>query len=146
MTTSPESGGQPPQTSPPNKPPQGPQTPAPQNAPGPFDANTFFWMALVFIAYYLFFSFSQPSRESINYSEFKQALVQDRVAEVTFRGDQILGSFRDGNTDTARFVTVQPAMGDDQLLTQLEQRDVIISAESAEQPVWVQLLLGILPW
>ena len=146
MATSPESGGQPPQTSPPNKPSQGPQTPAPQNAPGPFDANTFFWMALVFIAYYLFFSFSQPSRESINYSEFKQALVQDRVAEVTFRGDQILGSFRDGNTDTARFVTVQPAMGDDQLLAQLEQRDVIISAESAEQPVWVQLLLGILPW
>lgn len=150
MATSPKSGdqpgsdpgnksGQPSQTPP-------PQTPAPQNAPGPFDANAFFWMALVFIAYYLFFSFSQPSRESINYSEFKQALGLDRVAEVTFRGDQILGRFRDGDTDTSRFVTVQPAMGDDQLLTQLEQRDVIISAESAEQPVWVQLLLGILPW
>jgi cell division protease FtsH len=117
-----------------------------KQTPAPFDAHTLFWMALVFAAYYLFFSLSQPARDAISYSDFKLALHQDRVAEVTFRGDQILGSYRAGLPGQQGFITVQPAMADEQLLPLLELRNVKVSAESAQQPLWLQLLLGVLPW
>ncbi|ALO47371.1 ATP-dependent zinc metalloprotease FtsH [Pseudohongiella spirulinae] len=118
----------------------------PAGQPGPFDSQTWFWMMLVFIVYYLFFAVSQPARESLSYSDFKQAVRQGEVSEVTFRGDQLLGTYRGSDGSQTRFISVQPASGDEQLLPLLEQQNVLISAESAEQPLWLQLLLGFLPW
>jgi cell division protease FtsH len=119
-----------------------PTTPSP---PGPFDNQAFFWMALVFIVYYLFFSVSQPSRELIAYSDFKEHVASNQIESVTFRGDQILGQ-RVSGAGQQQFKTVMPTTGDDQLLLLLERHSVLIAAESSQQPLWMSLLLGILPW
>jgi len=121
-----------------------PQTPPP--APSPFDGHTFLWLALVFFIYYVVTVIAQPSSEEISYSEFKQTLQSDNVASVTFRGDQIRGEFRSPGSRMPRFVTVQPAMGDDQLLPMLEARDVTIRADSSLDPAWMRVLFAILPW
>jgi cell division protease FtsH len=122
-----------------------PTEPAPPRPSGPFDNQAFFWMGLVFILYYLFFSVSQPSRELIAYSDFKSHVSAGQVESVTFRGDQILGQ-RVSGTGQLQFRTVLPVTGDDQLLLLLERNNVLVSAESSQQPMWMSLLLGILPW
>ncbi len=118
----------------------------PQRAPNPFDGHTFIWLALAFFLYYVIATVSQPSRESLSYSEFKQELITNNVEAVTFRGDQILGSFRNPMDRLPRFSTVQPGVDDDQLLPLLEQNNVTISAESSQDPPWMRLLFAVLPW
>ena len=110
--------------------------------PSPFDRHALFWMVLIYIIYYVVFSISQPTRESISYTAFKQAVDTGQVSHVSFKGDQILGEYGAGTS----FVTVQPSVPDADLLPLLEARSVVISAQSDQQPVWLQVLLGVLPW
>lgn len=119
---------------------------SPPPAPSPFDGHTFLWLALVFFIYYLVTVIAQPSREDISYSEFKRELQANNVSSVTFRGDQIRGEFLSPGNRMPRFVTVQPATGDDQLLPMLEARGVTIRAESSLDPPWMRVLFAILPW
>lgn len=112
----------------------------------PFDGHTFIWLLFVFFVYYLATTLSQPTRESLSYSEFKQELTADNIETVTFRGDQIQGRFRNPGDRLPGFSTVQPAMGDEQLLPLLEQRGVSINAESSQDPPWLRVLFAVLPW
>lgn len=109
------------------------------------------WLIVAFLAYYLIFSGTQPSGENISYTQFKTAVIENRVATVLFEGDQIHGTYRSetrsGTADEAgRFTTVVPATGDDELLKLLEDRAVSISARSSQEPRWFQVLLSALPW
>lgn len=122
------------------------QQKTPQRGPNPLDGHTFIWLALAFFLYYVIATVSQPSRESLSYSEFKQELTTNNIEAVTFRGDQILGSFRNPMDRLPRFSTVQPAVDDDQLLPLLEQNNVSISAESSQDPPWLRVLFAVLPW
>jgi len=110
--------------------------------PAPFDRRALLWIVLLYIIYYLFFSFSQSTRETVTYTAFKQAVETSQVVSVSFKGDQIFGEYSAGTM----FVTVQPSVPDTQLLPLLEARGVVISAQSDQQPVWLQVLLGVLPW
>ncbi|MDT8429445.1 MAG: ATP-dependent zinc metalloprotease FtsH [Pseudomonadales bacterium] len=112
--------------------------------PSPFDRHAFMWMMAVFLGYYLIMTLMQSGSERIPYSDFKQAVSDDRVATVTFRGDQIRGTYRD--EAGGQFMTVQPTPPDESLLALLEASQVEINAESSAQPAWLRILLGVIPW
>lgn len=134
----------------PNRPPEPPGTPRKPNEPKPFDGTVLMWMVIAFLGYYLIFSGFRPAGESIPYTQFKSAVVENRVASVQFEGDQIHGVFRSAATEQQqepqRFTTVVPSTGDEALLPLLEDRAVSVSARSSEEPRWFQVLLSVLPW
>ncbi|MCW8196610.1 ATP-dependent zinc metalloprotease FtsH [Proteobacteria bacterium 005FR1] len=121
--------------------PQG--TPPP---PRPFDGHVLMWLFTVFAVYYLVSTMAQPGVEPIPYTDFKRAVVEDRVATVTFEGDQIRGVYRSPADGTETFTTVLPSVQDDELLYLLEQHDVAVKARSSQQPRLLQVLLAVLPW
>src|SRR5690606_40367888 len=99
----------------PNRPPEPPGTPRKPNEPKPFDGTVLMWMVIAFLGYYLIFSGFRPAGESIPYTQFKSAVVENRVASVQFEGDQIHGVFRSAATEQQqepqRFTTVVPSTG-----------------------------------
>jgi cell division protease FtsH len=138
------------QLTPPQNPQPGrsPHSPRGTPPPRPFDGHTLMWLFMLFAVYYLFSTtLSQTRVEPIPYTAFKQAVVEDRVASVTFKGDQIRGVYKgEGGEENNTFTTVLPSVTDDELLPLLEARDVSITARSAQEPQWFQVLLSILPW
>ncbi|MEX1033114.1 MAG: ATP-dependent zinc metalloprotease FtsH [Cellvibrionaceae bacterium] len=133
------------QSSPPQphqQPPQG--TPPP---PRPFDGHVLMWVFMLFAVYYLASTLSQDRSESIPYTIFKQAVAEDRVASVTFKGDQVQGVYKGAAPgEDSSFTTVLPSVSDEELLPLLEDHDVSVNARSAQEPQWFQVLLSILPW
>lgn len=126
-------------------PPQ--QSQPPTKAPHPFDSRAVLWLVIVFVAYYIFFSLSQGRPEPIPYTEFKQAVRDERVARVTFNGDQIQGVFSDapeGEDNT--FVTVMPSVGDEALLPLLQEQGITVAARSTQGSQWFHVFIAVLPW
>ena len=113
------------------------------------------WLILLGLlaAYWMTADFG-PARNEISYTRFKEVVRQDRVAEVTIKGDQVAGQFKQAEAPDAqgrpgalrRFVTTKPAVEDTELLPLLEKHDVTIHAESTEAAWWARALIGILPW
>ena len=68
------------------------------------------------------------------------------IDSVSFKLDQIKGTYQDAASGKEQFVTTIPGIPDPELLTLLEKHDVNVGAETISDPTWVQLLLGILPW
>ncbi|MGQ9427544.1 ATP-dependent zinc metalloprotease FtsH [Gilvimarinus sp. F26214L] len=137
----------------PDKQPQ--QQPTRGNPPPvrPFDGHMLMWLFMFFAVYYLFSTLSEPGTQNIPYTEFKSAVVADEVASVRFEGDQIRGTFRvessgarGADDEPKTFTTVMPSPGDEELLPLLEERGVTITARSAQEPRWFQVLLSVLPW
>lgn len=127
-----------------------PQQQPPKNAapaPHPFDSRTLMFLFVLFIGYYLFFSMAQGRPQSIAYTEFKQAVRDERVASVTFEGDQIKGVYRDPPQEgDTTFSTVKPDVSDDNLLPLLQEYGVTVTAKSMQDPQWFHVLLSVLPW
>lgn len=107
--------------------------------------------------------------EKISYSDFKTALRQNRVSRVTFQGHQVYGVYKsegsrakevkpsgaenpdqknaDGQPSSKqRFRSYMPQIQDPQLMPLLDQRDVVVFAESKERGWFVRLLISMLPW
>lgn len=88
--------------------------------------------------------------ETLAYSEFKQAVREDRVSEVTIKGQEIQGQYTRSGSEKeegySRFQTVMPSVDDQELITLLEKHDVTVHAETTELSWWLQALVGILPW
>ena len=88
---------------------------------------------------------SSSKREMITYSQFKQEVLSDRVAKITYKGDQmsIFGERLDGT----RFETRHPIYKRDESVDNaIEDHGVITVFESVEQPsIWSQLLVGAFP-
>jgi cell division protease FtsH len=111
-----------------------------------FDGRTLIWIILLSVlALYLIRGVgTNDGAERISYTEFKEAVDNHHVDEVTFRGDIIEGRFNGNNAD--RFMTVIPAIDDPELMELLENRGVTIQAQST-QNTWVQtLMIAFLPW
>ena len=111
-----------------------------------FLKNIFVWLVLGSIIFLVFNNVEPTSpRESISYSQFKQEVLSDRVAEVTYKGDQmtIFGQRLDGS----KFKTNHPIYKSDPVLdTALQENGVITSYEEVQQPsIWSQLLVGAFP-
>jgi len=96
--------------------------------------------------------FPEPQdRITVPYTFFKQQVAAGNVSEITSRGDDIQGAFKQPVTDPnasaatptaqpqtpqtyTKFATIKPAFEDTELLPLLEQHNVVITASPLEQP------------
>ena len=84
----------------------------------------------------------EPREDSINYSEFIREVRAGRVQQVELAGINIAGV----RSDNTQFRSVMPLIGDDQLLNDLFENDVEVTANEPEQrSIWIDLLLSIFP-
>jgi cell division protease FtsH len=112
------------------------------------------WLLVVAILVVYWIGFDQaPQRKGISYTEFKQAVRQGKISEVILKGQQISGTFktdeeqgREQQKTTRQFVTTMPSVEGAELLNLLEEHDVTVKAEKAEEAWWLRALIGILPW
>jgi cell division protease FtsH len=123
------------------------------------------WMFLIF----LFRGFAPaPSTKEISYTAFKKKVGRGEVAEITFKGSQISGRFKQDNSDKEQkqpendssffqifqgnasqpdyFQTTKPALQDPALLPLLEKNEVVIRAETQKRSWFATLLITLLPW
>ena len=122
---------------------------------GPSNIRYLIWFFLM-LAIVLYFSrtFITPDRIDISYTEFKQQIKDQNIAEVTIRGDRVRGEFREeyippeAEEDVAftNFQTTLPAFDDPRLIEILEENDVKIYAEEESNPWLTYFLLLSLPW
>ena len=101
---------------------------------------------LVILCVFFIFSCSDNKNlEQVSYSEFKQEVLADQIAEVTFKSDQttIIGIRIDGT----KFETMKPMYIRDEVLeSALIENEVLQSYEALEQPsIKFQLLISALP-
>jgi cell division protease FtsH len=117
------------------------------------------YAVLAFVVLSIFFPFQDQNRVGISYTEFKREVKQGNVREVTFRGNEIRGEFKNALTEALKrpeegsdaatytnFKTVKPAFEDPSALTLLEENGVTIYAEPEEEGWWRTLAIGLLPW
>ena len=105
--------------------------------------NLILWMIIAGVLLTVFQNINQEPREdSINYSEFIREVRAGRVQRVELAGINIAGL----RSDNTQFRSVMPLIGDDQLLNDLFENDVEVTANEPEQrSIWVDLLLSIFP-
>lgn len=86
---------------------------------------------------------------SVAYSAFYRFAEQDLVESVTIRGQRVTGVLRSEQQVESRpvknFVTVLPQQEDRELLPLLRSKGVKLEVTSEEQPLFVSLLLNLLP-
>ncbi len=105
--------------------------------------NLILWMIIAGVLLTVFQNISQEPREdTINYSEFIREVRSGRVQRVELAGINITGV----RSDSTQFRSVMPLIGDDQLLNDLFENDVDVTANEPEQrSIWIDLLLSIFP-
>ena len=88
---------------------------------------------------------NSSKRAQISYSEFRQDVLSDNIAEVTYKGDQM--TIHGQRLDGSRFETLHPIYKrDEDLENALESNRVVVNYENVEQPsLWSQLLVGAFP-
>ncbi len=113
--------------------------------------NFITWLLVVSSFVYFWNNFTEPAKQNINYSQFKQELAKDNVQKVSIKGLQVDGEFRSavssepGNVAEA-FRTLIPSIGDDQLLQVMEGNAVEIVSISVATPMWISIVVSIAPW
>jgi cell division protease FtsH len=127
-----------------------------QNDPGTrwarLSKTASFWVFLVLMSILAvqFVRGSEEAATEFTYTEFREQLRADNIHEVTvIEGRAIEGQLRapvvrDGG-ETVEFTTMLPGDIDEALLSEMEDKEVLISAE-AETTGWGTFLLGALPW
>jgi cell division protease FtsH len=123
------------------------------------------WLLLIF----LFRGFAPgPNTGEISYTVFKEKVGRGEVAEITFRGNQINGKFRQEDGKKNRppsndnisffkifggdaspsnyFQTTKPALQDPDLLPLLDKNEVVIRAEARGRSWIGTLIITLLPW
>lgn len=105
--------------------------------------NLVLWMIIAGVLLTVFSNINQETTDdSINYSTFVKEVRSGRVERVVIAGIDIAGV----RSDNTRFRTVMPLIGDDQLLNELFENDVDITAKEPEQQsIWTQLLVASFP-
>ncbi|WP_281167771.1 ATP-dependent zinc metalloprotease FtsH [Marinimicrobium agarilyticum] len=105
--------------------------------------NLILWLIIAAVLFTVFQGFNQPTTsESLSYSDFVQAVQNDRVREVTLQGLTARGTYSDG-TD---FKTTLPQIGDQQLMNDLLNNNVTVFNKEPERPsLWHQLLVASFP-
>ncbi|MGH8926763.1 MAG: ATP-dependent zinc metalloprotease FtsH [Acidimicrobiia bacterium] len=112
-------------------------------------------LALVLFAvnwYLMSRAFTEPSID-LSYTQFLNAVEEERVDTVFSQGDTIQGRFKADEPDpedpeviSRLFTTVRPSWANDELVETLRANNVEISALDPEQtPFWQQLLFGFGP-
>lgn len=103
----------------------------------PFYKNLALWLVISLMVILLFNMFNQPqqSRLETTYSQFIASVQKGEVAQVTIRGDDILGVYVDGKP----FKTFAPE--DPELLGILRDHNVDIQAKPREESPWYMTIL-----
>jgi cell division protease FtsH len=102
-----------------------------------------FMLAAIFV--YLSQSTSTTPLQALSYSQFLSEVEQGQIQEVEIHGLQLHGR-RSGTTDNFDFKTTLPDFVDQSLLDTLTDNAVVIEIKSTETSVWLQIVLGFLPW
>ncbi|EON90938.1 cell division protein FtsH [Marinobacter lipolyticus SM19] len=132
----------------------------PDNNPQPALPNrySFLWLsAAIFLMMLWLQDSGQPRLQELAYSDFKTAVANDQVAEVTLKEESITGLFTDSGAasfssdsparlSSPGFHTIRPPMEDPSLLTLLEEHEVTIKATPSGLPWWQEMIRGFLPW
>ena len=110
--------------------------------------NALVWIVLGASLIFLFNNIEESNsnrREQISYSQFRQEVIGDRIAEVTYKGDQM--TIHGQRLDGTRFETRHPIYKRDEVVdSTLSDNGVVTVFESAEEPsIWSQLLVGAFP-
>jgi cell division protease FtsH len=140
----------------------------------PINWHTLVWLFLAWLLFIYFFQgllFPAPTARTLSYTEFKQMVKEGRIAEVTLKGNEITGKFRQtpsgeekeqkaesagknsifkifqkNESQPTYFKTVKPALQDQKLLPLLEKNNVTIHAQTQQRSWWATLLISFLPW
>src|SRR5579859_1440390 len=121
--------------------------------------STRFWitLAILFAANILisnlFFSAGQPPTVTISYNTFLQQVPANNVLSITSTAESITGSTKSPVKDatssqtSTKFQTQRPAFANDNLLTLLQDHNVVINAKdpNAATPLWETLLFSFGP-
>ena len=104
-----------------------------------FQKNLALWLVISLLMIMLFNMMTQKETEQkqINYTEFLAAVDEGKVADITFQGNQVSGTYSDGG----KFQTYAPM--DDQLIPELKKKGVNIEAKPVDdQGFWFTLLIS----
>jgi len=123
----------------------------------PLSTSVVWILILALVFFYIFNFFSRDKTTTISYSEFKEQVSQQKVAEVVVKGNQVSGKFRgqywevstDQQDSTAYeyFETIIPAsIQDTELIDLLEDNNVTIKARQESDNWWRTILIFVLPW
>ena len=117
---------------------------------------TFLFVSAVLYAWGGLFTGNAPQRTAINYSQFMEQLGAGNIRSVSIKKELVTGELikevsvpLPGNTKASQvkyFQTVLPSFQGEGLLSQLKEKNVIISIESAEDGWLWKILIGVLPW
>jgi cell division protease FtsH len=102
------------------------------------------------------FNSNTPARTTINYSQFMAQLSAGNVKSVSIKKELLSGELiatasvpLTGEKKAAQvkyFETVLPSFQGEGLLSLLQEKNVIITIEPAEQGMLWQMVIGVLPW
>lgn len=135
---------------------QGIGTPKPPSR-GP---GIIFWVFLISLFVLLYLNTSDSGGgwfntiPEIEYSQFRQQLNEGNIDQIQVQGEEILVTLSepqqlqramDDTTSYEKFITYIPSFGDEQLLSRLEEQEVIISAKPESDNFWWYLLFMALP-
>ncbi len=95
-------------------------------------------------------------RENISYSEFKEKVAAGEVAKIQVKGQKVTGQYVEDEVETTSetddqlqppaFTTVIPPFEDPELISLLDNNNVIIDAE-VDQTSWLgRVFISMLPW
>ncbi|MBN2420260.1 MAG: ATP-dependent zinc metalloprotease FtsH [Deltaproteobacteria bacterium] len=138
--------------------------PSPGQNPQKFPAIN--WRRLLWIMFiwlmisYAIGLFSSDGSRNIPYSRFKLNVSADNVEEITVKGHEVRGTFKEpvkgekienifGNErieEYKKFKTVIPVFEDESLIKLLENKDVVINTRSGGTSLFWSLVITILPW
>ena len=110
-------------------------------------------LVLVFMTSYWIGQLGKMNYQQLAYSQFKQKLHQHEIAEITFKGDIITGSYREtgeqsdpvAKQQVQLFTTTLPPVDDPELVPLLEEGQVIINARTTQVGWGQTILVSILP-
>lgn len=120
-----------------------------KNRPHPvFDWRPILFTLITFVAYYSILQGEQRQVETISYSSFKENVSLDTVDAITIKGHEVTGlrSHKTSQGKESSFFTMLPEINDPALIPLLEKHRVKITAKSGEPPIWLNVMLSILPW
>ncbi|NNL56510.1 MAG: ATP-dependent zinc metalloprotease FtsH [Pseudomonadales bacterium] len=101
---------------------------------------------LFVLSFYLFNQSPERSKaDAIGYTEFLQRVEQRQVEQVEIRGQSLRGRSA-GQAEDYDFTTTLPDFVDQSLLEKLRANQVAIEIKSSDTPVWMTLVIGVVPW
>lgn len=108
-----------------------------------------FMLFLLLIMVLLSFFSTRLQTAQISYSTFLREIQIDNVKELNIRGDRIEGiletEIEDNERTFTRFVTFVPAMGDEELLPLLKEKEIEVYTQPERSPFFWYFILSLLP-